>query len=382
MKIGIEAQRLFRKKKHGMEVVTLEIIKHLQKIDKVNQYIVYVKDDTDSGCIGETDNFKIKVLPRYNHPFWEQILLPRYVKKDNVDILHCTSNTAPVLYKRPMVLTLHDIIYLEVFNFSSNAYQNFGNMYRRIIVPKSVANSKHTITVSKYEKQNIVNYFQIKPEFVSVVYNGVSRNFQPNENDEIEELDFLTNFPNGYLLFLGNTAYKKNTVGVLKAYKILLESCKMAVPTLVITDVSERYIFGILSEIKAIHLMNHIYISGHVPYSYMPVFYQKAKIFLYPSLRESFGLPILESMACGTPVVTSKLTAMPEIAGEAAILIDPHNPVEIANGIAQLIKNKENIVAKNVAMGAKNVQNFEWETSARKLLEIYSKTYSKTYSQI
>ncbi len=377
MKIGIEAQRLFRKRKHGMEIVTLEIIKHLQKIDKINEYIVYVKDDEDSNCIENTDNFKIKVLPRYSHPFWEQILLPKYAKKDKLDILHCTSNTAPIFYNRPILLTLHDIIYLEAINFSGNAYQNFGNVYRRTVVPKSVAHSNHIITVSQYEKQNIVNYFKIDPALVTVVYNGVSANFQPIEGEATKELCFLDNFPNGYILFLGNTAFKKNTVGVLNAYKKLLESYNKAVPTLVITDVSEHYIFRILVEIKAIYLMNHIYVSDHVAYSYMPTYYRKAKIFLYPSLRESFGLPILESMACGTPVVTSKVTAMPEIANEAAVLVDPYNPAEIADGIIKILKNKENLSNKNSSLGTKNAQKFDWKTSAEKVLEVYQKIYSK-----
>lgn len=378
MKIGIEAQRLFRKRKHGMEVVTLEIIKHLQEIDNVNEYIIYVKDDIDSECIEETANFKIKVLPRYNHAYWEQVLLPIHAKKDNVDILHCTSNTAPVFYKRPMVLTLHDIIYLELFNFSSNAYQNFGNIYRRIIVPKSVENGKHIITVSNYEKQNIVNYFKIDPDVVSVVYNGVSNAFQPIGDNSNKNLQFLHDFPKGYILFLGNTAFKKNTIGVLRAYKILLESCKAELPTLVITDVSESYIYGLLSDIKAIHLMNYIYISDHVPYKYMSDFYKRAKVFLYPSLRESFGLPILESMACETPVVTSNLTAMPEIAGRSAVLVDPHDPIGIADGITEIIRNNKNIVSKNIGLGIKNAKKFNWESSAAKMLDIYSKIYSNT----
>ncbi len=377
MKIGIEAQRLFRKRKHGMEIVTLEIIKQLQKIDKVNEYIVYVKDDEDSNCIEDTENFKIKVLPCYNHPFWEQVLLPKYAKKDKLDILHCTSNTAPIFYNQPVLLTLHDIIYLEIINFSGNAYQNFGNIYRRIVVPRSVAHSNHIITVSQYEKQNIVNYFKIDPTLVTVVYNGVSTNFQPIENEPTKDLQFLDNFPDGYILFLGNTAFKKNTIGVLRAYKKLLKLYSKAVPTLVITDVSENYIFKILVEIKATHLINHIYVSDHVAYSYMPTYYRKAKIFLYPSLRESFGLPILESMACGTPVVTSKLTAMPEIANEAAVLVDPYNPVEIADGIIKILENKENLSSKNISLGTKNAKNFDWKISAEKLVEVYKKMYSQ-----
>ncbi len=113
MKIGIEGQRLFRSKKHGMDMVALELIRNLQEIDHENEYTIYVSPDEDKSVLRETQNFRIVELAGSFYPYWEQIALPRSAKKDGCDILHCTSNTAPVNTAIPLVVTLHDIIYME-----------------------------------------------------------------------------------------------------------------------------------------------------------------------------------------------------------------------------------------------------------------------------
>jgi hypothetical protein len=138
-KIGIEAQRIFRKKKHGMDMVALELIRNLQTIDKKNEYFIYVKEDEDNQILEPSENFHIVKIQASPYPFWEQILLPEQAKKDKIDILHCTSNTAPISLKCKIVLTLHDIIYLENINFTKGTpYQIMGNFYRRWNVPKVV----------------------------------------------------------------------------------------------------------------------------------------------------------------------------------------------------------------------------------------------------
>ena len=154
MKIGIDAQRIFRRKKFGMDIVVCELIRHFQKIDQTNKYTVYVAPGTDH-CIKETTNFTIRKIKNKLYPVWEQILLPIVVSKTKIDLLHCTANTAPIWCKKPMVLTLHDTISLEHNSKKpKTCYQNFGNMYRKILIPHIVKKAKHLITVSETEKQN------------------------------------------------------------------------------------------------------------------------------------------------------------------------------------------------------------------------------------
>lgn len=143
MKIGIEGQRLFRKKKHGMDMVALELIKNLQELDHINDYFIFVKPDEDSSALKATSNFTIVELNGGPYPTWEQIALPNAAKKYGCDILHCTSNTAPFFTSIPLITILHDIIYMEssyltILRSSASTYQKFGNIYRKLVVPRIV----------------------------------------------------------------------------------------------------------------------------------------------------------------------------------------------------------------------------------------------------
>ena len=190
MRIGIEAQRIFRKKKHGMDMVALELIKNLQIIDKVNDYFIFVKPDEDNSVLQETANFKIIELNGGPYPTWEQIALPKAAKKYQCDILHCTSNTAPFFTDIPLITILHDIIYMEssylkILKSSASAYQKFGNIYRKLVVPRVVKKSKKVITVSHFEKNRIGEFFGIKGDKkLDAIYNGVSEHFKPVSNKE------------------------------------------------------------------------------------------------------------------------------------------------------------------------------------------------------
>ena len=155
MRIGIEAQRLFRPHKHGMDRVALELIKNLQVIDKTNEYYIFVKPDEDHSALQETENFKIIELNGGPYPTWEQIALPKAAKKYGCQVLHCTSNTAPLFTSVPLITILHDIIYMEssylkILSSSASTYQKFGNVYRKLVVPRVLKTSKKVITVSHF----------------------------------------------------------------------------------------------------------------------------------------------------------------------------------------------------------------------------------------
>lgn len=381
MKIGIEAQRLFRKKKHGMDMVALELINNLQKIDKKNQYVIFVKPDVDKNCIKETPNFKIVELKGGAYPLWEQFALPKAARKENCDILHCTSNTAPINTKTPLITTLHDIIYLEsisIFKKAGTWYQKFGNMYRRYVVPKVVKKSKKIITVSKFEKNRINNFFNFKnndKNKIEAVYNGVGEHFKKIDDKKIlNEVKNKYKLPDEFMFFLGNTDPKKNTKGLLTAYSNLLKEKNINIP-LVMLDYDKSELLKLLTEINHKDLINNIILTGYVVNSDLPAIYNLCKIFLYPSLRESFGIPMLEAMACGTPVITSNTSSMPEIAGDAALIIDPFKPDEITDAIEKLYSDKK-LREKMIVKGYKQAAKFTWKAMAENVLKLYNKIYS------
>lgn len=371
MRIGIEAQRLFRKKKHGMDIVALELIKALQKLDTPHQFVVFVKPDEDDTVIQPTHNFEIVKVEGGPYPIWEQVKLPAAAKKHNIDVLHCTANTAPLKSPVPLVITLHDIIYLEKINLSQGTwYQRIGNLYRRWNVPKVVKTSKAIATVSNYERQRILDHFGLPPERVTTVYNAVGSHFKPIEDEmQLQAIRLKYKLPHSYMFFLGNTDPKKNVYGVMAALKKLKEENKLPLP-LVMPDLDREYLHRILQELKATHLTDNIVTCGYIPNHELPGIISNATMFLYPSLRESFGIPLLEAMACGVPVITSNTSSMPEVAADAALFIDPFRPETLAEKI-ELLMNNPTLCTELKNKGLQRAQQFSWENTARQMLQLY-----------
>lgn len=380
MKIGIEGQRLFRKKKHGMDMVALELIKNLQDLDHENEYFIFVKPDQDSSVLKETSNFKIIELNGGPYPAWEQIALPKAAKKYGCDILHCTSNTAPFFTSIPLITILHDIIYMEsgylkILKSSASTYQKFGNIYRKLVVPRVVKRSKKVITVSHFEKNRIGEFFGIKGDKkLEAIYNGVSEHFKPVTNkDELKRVKEKYNLPDKYFFFLGNTDPKKNTKGTLKAFSDFLKLTKTDYK-LVMLDYDKTELNILLVEIDDTNLINHIVLTGYVINTDLPAIYSQCDIFLYPSLRESFGIPMLEAMSCNVPVITSNTSSMPEIAEDAAHIINPFNPEEITQGIIEIVNNEA--YRKSLCdKGLERSKQFSWRNMAKEYLKLYELIY-------
>jgi glycosyltransferase involved in cell wall biosynthesis len=383
MKIGIEAQRIFRKKKHGMDMVALELIRHLQQIDTVNEYFIFVRPDEDSDVLKETPNFKIIELKGGAYPIWEQVALPRAAEKYGCQILHCTSNTAPVFCKVPLVLTLHDIIYMEsslwqIIRGKGSNYQKFGNIYRRLIVPFVMKKSKKIITVSDFEKQCIGEFFSMQQDNrLTTAYNGVSDYFKPvTDPTTLKLVKERYKLPDNFFFFLGNTHPKKNTPGTLKAFSDFVKQSPSDIK-LVMIDYDKSELEKLLMSIGDPQLINRIVLTGYINNKDLPAIYSQSMLFLYPSLRESFGIPIIEAMACGTAVITSNTSSMPEIAGDAALLIDPFKPEEITAAMKKICTDQQ-LMFELKRSGQVRAATFSWKTMAEQVLQVYLETAVET----
>lgn len=371
MKIVIECQRLFRKKKHGMEIVATEIIKVLQQSTTRHEIIVAVKEDEDNKGVLNSGPVKFEILPTSPYPFWEQIILPRFIKKSKANLLHCTANTAPLFCKVPLIVTIHDVIYMADVSFGGSAYQNFGNLYRKWVVPKVAKKARNIITVSAFEKNEIVRILKIDPSKITVIHNGVNPAFTLiNDSAILEKVKNKYHLPSRFLLHIGNTVPRKNTKGVLIAYNKYLQNNLQALP-LVIAGCEHEYITSVLKKMDEEHLLKHVIVLNYIPFADLPVLYNLAEIFLYPSFREGFGMPVAEAMACGTPVITANNSSLVEVANGAALLVDAENTDQLAGAITLLvndIKMKEQLTEK----GLENAKRFTWEKAAQQTLEIYN----------
>ncbi|MDR2040190.1 MAG: glycosyltransferase family 4 protein [Bacteroidales bacterium] len=372
MKIAIEAQRIFRKNKHGMDFVILEIIKELQKMDTQNEYYIFVKPGEDT-CLTSSGNVRVIEIKCPFYVFWEQIALPGAVRKIKPDILHCTSSTAPLSNNVPLILTLHDIIFMgKKYAGSKSFYQALGRRYRRHLLPRILPKCKKIITVSNSEKQYILEQTKITPEQLTVVYNACSSRFRILDDYRMITQKYIDD--ESYILFLGNTDPKKNTLRVLKAYDLYIQQSENPLPLLIL-DIKEKHIDTFLKEAGIDRqIKKMLRLCDYVPNKDMPYIYNGAQVFLYPSLHESFGIPILEAMSCGVPVITSNVSSMPEIGEDAALYVNPFHPEEISDQLLFLESHPEER-EKMIGRGLQRRKAFSWERSAQEVLEVYENVY-------
>jgi glycosyltransferase involved in cell wall biosynthesis len=373
MRIGIEAQRIFRKNKHGMDFVVLQEIKELQKLDTKNEYFVFVAPGDDR-CLESTNNVHIMEIGSNFYPLWEQKTLPHAAQEMKLDMLHCTSNTAPIHCSVPLLLTLHDIIFLEpTIKLNLSVYQNLGRIYRRYVLKRVFEKCERIITVSEFEYNNIITQLSIPKEKMVMIYNAYSEWFTPASKADFTYKEYIDE--PGYIFFLGNTDPKKNTENTILAYKVYLEKSKIK-RKLLLADLDRAYLNEILirNHIESIRKM--IVTSGYIANQNLPNIYNSAFVFLYTSQREGFGIPILESMACGTPVITSNTSSMPEIGGPYAILVNPENPDEIAEMMLKLETDDE-FYQQQEEVGLQRAKLFSWRNTAERLLEVYEEVYKE-----
>ena len=246
-------------------------------------------------------------------------------------------------------------------------YQNMGWYYRRFVVPRILKKCKQIITVSQFECHRIRETLHLPEEQIIAIHNGFSQRFHPLESVYDTTKKYIPS--KEYLFFLGNTDPKKNTTRTLKAYSVYVQQSAHPLP-LLIADLKEEVIHQILKQEGIENIKNMLYSPGYITHSDLPAIYNGARTFLYTSLRESFGIPLLEAMACGTPVITSNTSAIPEIAGDGVILV---NPLDV-NAIAKELLRLETDVPyrdQQIAYGLERSKQFSWQHTAEQLLKIY-----------
>jgi glycosyltransferase involved in cell wall biosynthesis len=371
MRIGIEAQRILRKKKHGMDMVALQLIKSLQVVAPEHEYIIFVRPGDDNSVLNGLMNVKVVYVEAFSYADWEQVWLPLAILRNNIDLMHFTSNTASLFCPTPYVLTLHDVIFLENRERSKAWYQRLGAIYRKLVVPIAARKAARVVTVSIFESGRILQHYPELKHCLRVVYNAASSLFA--KKNSIPDSLKLKKLPDSFFLFLGNTDPKKNTANVIRAYIHYRQYWKGELP-LVIGDYPRSLVEKILIEEGEAYLLDDVISLGYLTQFELSELYSKATGFLYPSLRESFGIPILEAMASGCPVITSDTSSMPEIAEDAAIIIKPERPEEISCAMRKIEKDntlRDGLISK----GKDRAREFNWDKSSAQYAKLYEEVF-------
>jgi glycosyltransferase involved in cell wall biosynthesis len=373
MKIGIEVQRLFRKERFGIETSALELIHELHKLNTKHSLVVLTKKGTNRSLFAGCEEFDIKQVAGKIFIDFEQFFLPIAAHRENLDILHCTGNTTPIFCPVPIVQTLHDIIFMDPIPTTDSLYQRFGNYYRRTIVPIVTEKSQAIITVSEHEKKRIVERLGVAEKKIHVIHNGINRRFR-KYSDEFTIENFLRKYqlPKQYILFIGNNSHRKNPERVLEAYLQYRKRQPDPLP-LVTPGLSREFVDHYLKKMNESHIQ-HIHTPGYIESDDLPLLYSCSTLFLFPSLSEGFGMPALEAMACGVPVITSNVSSLPEIVGNAARLIDPYEVGALTRALEEVLGNQL-LMADLSQRGLRHVEKFRWNKVAEQTMEIYERVH-------
>jgi glycosyltransferase involved in cell wall biosynthesis len=320
------------------------------------------------GWVNEHPRVRWATLPapaRAMGAIWYRFRIPAPVEwfTGPIDLFHATDYLAPPSRRAKTVVTIHDLSFLRHPEFADPDLAR----YLTIQVPLSVRRASLVLADSEFTRQELITLLNLSREQVAVVYGGVGPDFHPVQD---EGQDDLPEPP--YILFVGRIEPRKNIGTLLRAYRLLLEQQKDSPPLVIAGGKGWLYepIFRLADELR---LGSRVRFMGHVPDNRLPALLSRAEVFVYPSHYEGFGLPPLEAMACGTPVVASNASSLPEVLGDAALLVAPGDTGALAEAIST-IQRDSSLAADLRARGIDRAARFSWAAAAKQLFEAYALT--------
>ncbi len=323
---------------------------HTSGVQRHAQEIIKALENADSTIVTAVP----KYTNRYYQQVWEHTLLPFYARK--YDILYCPSNIAPFYLpkKTKLVMTLHDLAFLDFPKQYSSVFQK----YYAFLVPENIQRADYILTISDFSKKRIIKEYPWVENKISVIHHGISSHFSPSGQQKSD-----------YVLYVG-------TMNSIKNFQVLLEifltpgfknmNLKMILPN-ASTFSEDAHINTLIQNAGA---SANIDIIGQVSQKELKTYYQNAKLFVFPSFHESFGFPPLEAMACGTPVIVSNVTALPEVCGVAALYVDPSSKEDIAEKI-QLLFSDTSLQKNYIIKGLAHIKMYTWEKAAKEHFKVF-----------
>lgn len=297
----------------------------------------------------------------------ENIILPRHLfKKQNKTLYHSPAYILPLLCPAIKVVTIHDLIALKYPQFCTKESE----YYFKLMLPYTIKRADKIIAVSEIVKQEIIENFKISPDKIDVIYHGVRENFKRiNDIQILQQISKKYNLPHNYMLFVGNLEPKKNLDGLLRALAIVKKNKSLNIK-LVIAGQNAWKFDTIYQCVNDLHLHNEVLFLGYVPENDLPILFNLASFSIFPSLYEGFGLPAIEAMACGTPVIVANTGALPEVTGNCAFPVDPYNIEKLAEAI-YLFSTDASLREHYAKSGLQHIKKYSWEMAAVKTLQLY-----------
>ncbi len=365
----------------GVGTYISNVVRNLGRIDCDNEYLLIGGRDRAREVGKLPDNFRIVPFTAEEDTARGYFGLRQVVRQYRCDLLHIPHlSWAPPHLGMPYVITVHDL--LDVMYRAHNG-SGLRHSVQRYFIARALAGASRILAVSQFTKKDIHRIFGVDEQKIEVVYNAIDDRFRTGhasdaDRDLIAER-YQANYP--FILYAGRISPHKNIVRIIEAFAALKaeldkEGKYPELKLIIIGDEVSRHAYLRRTVIKG-GVQNDVRFLGFVPIDVLRIFYDVAKVFVFPSLYEGFGLPPLEAMAHGTPVVTSNVSSLPEVVGNAAVMVNPENVFEIMRALHRVLLDQD-LRAKLKERGYEQVQKFSWESSAQRILNIYRQVASES----
>lgn len=378
MKIAIQARRIFAAAKSQSDRAVVNFIRELQSLDHSNQYHVYVAPGEDR-CIEGSANFEIIEFSAPVYPLWEQYHLPRQVRRFEPDIMHCTSNAAPIfnIGATKLIITIEDVEFMaEQRTYKLSMAKEFERLYLKTIVPIAVQKCSTVITGSKFGSEQIQKQLDLCPSKIEVINGGIGKEFAPTQlSQEVRQKYAL---PKVYMLLSGGQDPEQNTATTMLSYEKYVALCRQNKSTsipLVVIGLSRESLKSLTHMATWLEIKNQVTAISHVNQNDMAQLYSSATLFLHTPLWDNSEIEPLQAMACGTPIIAAGSNGSGEILGSAAMLSNPCDTVDVANKIMHLTTDQP-LRNQLIDNGYNQIHKYRQQDTAQKIIEIYDRLNS------
>lgn len=365
MRIGIDC-RLHFYNRTGIGRYIRNLVQALPNSAAEDAELILLQSHRERETIVQAPSVRSRRIATPAHHRWERRLLAAEIALKRIDVLHSPDHVAPKRLGWTSVVTVHDLSFLahpEAHSAESLLY--YANVFR------TLQDAAKVIAVSEFTRHEILDRISINPERVTTIYEAVDPAYFPRSKSDCDRVRSRLEVPDSYIVVVGTIEARKNLERLLAAYALLPREDR---PHLVFAGGSGYHYDRVLEAVQTHRLEDQVRFLGFVNDDDLPMLYTEAECLLYPSRYEGFGLPILEAMACGCPVITSDHGSMAEVAGSAAILVDPNSTEAIADGIVSLL-NDSALRNRMVANGHARVKEFSWHSAAEQTLAVYREAF-------
>ena len=373
MRIGFDARKINREIRTGIEEYSYHLLENLLKIDSKNEYILYLDREVDDHVkhglnLGHTTQI---IVPVAQSPVvWASLALPLKVQFSSIrpDVLFMPVHYIPPFCPTKVLFVAYDLVF--------DHFRPLSRLVHSALVYIATKRATRIVAVSHATEHDLIKKIGVEPGRISVVHLGYDdrvyhTGYTSKETSHTVEKFGLTN---GFILYCGTLQPRKNIVRLIEAYALILS--KHTLPhKLVIVGKPGWKVNQVFRRVEQLGLRDRIVFTGYLPTKELALLLNRAAVFAFPSLYEGFGLPLLEAMACGVPVVTSDVSSMPEVVGDAAVLANPYDVQDLADAIARVLF-EPNLRGQLTARGRERIKSFSWEKTARETLQVFEETNS------